>query len=237
MNHQFRHITLVFYLLLTGTGNLIAQADTLYGPGGYEGVELRPFDQAQWEGLVKDLDYPVDQLPERRPAGAQKTSDNSGFWATLFKVIFIAIPIGILGWMLWKVSQSPIAISRNKTEGRAVVSKPKQTELREVMELSQDEEALQSAIRDGDFTQAVRLYYLKIIAALVRHRQIQWRKEKTNSDYLRELRRQAYYAEYEWLTRQYENAWYGKQPVSAESFQQLVPRFRQLEQQIQSTRP
>ncbi|MCB0643236.1 MAG: DUF4129 domain-containing protein [Phaeodactylibacter sp.] len=231
------HIILCLGLLLFGAVTAAAQQDTHDEARLYQGVSLRPLDEARWDSLTRDLVYQTDQVPERRSADDARASRNSNFWAPVFKFIFIAIPVGLLAWVLWKALQSPIGLGRNQSPEKATVSKSQQADLQEVIDLSQDEQALQRAIQQGDFSQAVRLYYLKLIAALVKHRQIQWRKEKTNSDYLREVRRQAYYADYEFLTRQYENTWYGKQPMSAEAFQELVPHFRQLEARIQSNRP
>jgi hypothetical protein len=54
---------------------------------------------------------------------------------------------------------------------------------------------------------------------------IEWRREKTNSQYVREMRGKDGFQEFRELTRSFEYVWYGEAPISATDYQKLLPSF------------
>ena len=86
-------------------------------------------------------------------------------------------------------------------------------------------EAIQQAIADKQFRFAVRLLYLKSLRGLADKDIIQWKINKTNLQYLDELRDAPSYGPFASLTRIYEYVWYGEMPINEEQFNDLHQRF------------
>ena len=206
----------------------------------YESVTIRELNESKWDTLISGLNYdtPVEKesRDENQSSNSNRKIGNTGVWANIFKFLFIAILASILAWVLWNAFQVP-GSPRAKTKQKASVSGIQQKELKEVMELSEDEKALNQAIYAENYTEAIRLQYIRLVGALVRNKHIKWKKDKTNSDYLREVKHYPYYPEFKFLTWQYENIWYGKHPITDMHFKDLSPRFQSLENQIKNLAP
>jgi hypothetical protein len=85
---------------------------------------------------------------------------------------------------------------------------------------------LQQALQTGDYRKAVRLYYLLLLKQLNAREIIEWKKDKTNREYLAELfARDYHYDEAKHLTLAYERVWYGDYILEPESFRVLIARF------------
>jgi hypothetical protein len=84
---------------------------------------------------------------------------------------------------------------------------------------------LREALQRNNFKLAVRIYYLMAINELATKKLITWRKEKTNADYLLELRQAASYKEFYEMTMIFERVWYGERVIDAPHFRELSGRF------------
>ena len=78
----------------------------------------------------------------------------------------------------------------------------------------------------GDYNLAIRLYYLAILKELSLQKAIKWKVDKTNREYMQELRASAHFADFRSLTYVFEQAWYSNRLLDAASFEQLEPSFR-----------
>lgn len=84
---------------------------------------------------------------------------------------------------------------------------------------------LREALQRNNYKLAVRIYYLMVINELATRKLITWRKEKTNADYLRELREATSYKEFYEMTMIFERVWYGERVIDALHFRELSGRF------------
>ncbi len=98
------------------------------------------------------------------------------------------------------------------------------------------ESYLQRAIADGAFTLAVRLYYLILLQGLAEQKILHWKKDKTNHQYLKELRGTPFSEDFEQVTALFEQSWYGDRAVSRERFEAIAPYFQHLAQRIRDTK-
>lgn len=94
--------------------------------------------------------------------------------------------------------------------------------------------AIREAIDKQQYRVAIRLMYLKNIKVLSDRNLIQFKPNKTNFDYARELRSSAYARGFEDITLVYEYAWYGEFPVERETFERLSDIFSDYEKTIRS---
>lgn len=78
-----------------------------------------------------------------------------------------------------------------------------------------------------NFRKAVRLYFLKVIKELDQHQLISWKLDKTNTDYLRELKNGTYHQKFAELIRLYEYIWYGDFKLDETNFLTVIQKFNQ----------
>ncbi|MCB0531729.1 MAG: DUF4129 domain-containing protein [Lewinellaceae bacterium] len=197
-------------------------------------VEKRPVSTSQWERAAQELDYSRD-VPEAKKEKKKKNSDapsgfpnpfdsiDTQFWGTLFQFLAILIAVAAIGYGVYRMMQEP----RNKRiarDGAEITVENLEAYLHET-DLDQ---FLREALARRDFSQAVRIYFLQIIKQLSESGAIRWSKEKTNRDYLREMRPHPQYESFRGLTRSYERIWYGNVTVDEKMFSEIEPGFKAL---------
>ena len=87
------------------------------------------------------------------------------------------------------------------------------------------EAMVQKAISDGDYRLAVRYLYLFTLQMLANKKFIETGADKTNYQYVHEIRKQAFANEFASLTLKYEYIWYGEYPVNENLFDQVHTEF------------
>ena len=95
--------------------------------------------------------------------------------------------------------------------------------------------ALENSIKNNDVRATIRIQYLIIIRQLINIRLISWRKNKTNLDYIHELKSGKLRNDFIGLTRDYERVWYGKQILSEELKNSNNSRYQELANAIKSS--
>ncbi len=88
------------------------------------------------------------------------------------------------------------------------------------------EDFIQEAIRKENYALAIRLYYLEALKVLSQQKQISWKKDKTNRDYLFEMRNSKRYPAFQEITRLFERVWYGNRSIDAPTFYEIAPYYQ-----------
>lgn len=91
---------------------------------------------------------------------------------------------------------------------------------------------LQEAVRSQDVRLAVRYSYMKLLQLLQSKGLISYQNGKTNFDYYSELAATNYKQPFKQLSRQYEYAWYGQYPLSAEAYHDYMSLFDNVKKQL-----
>ena len=91
---------------------------------------------------------------------------------------------------------------------------------------------IQAAIQQGNYRKAVRLYYLKSLKVLADKEIIQWKMDKTNGDYRREIGQSDYAGSFGEITRLFDYVWYGEFPVDKPLFDQTEQKFQRFIQTV-----
>ncbi len=89
-----------------------------------------------------------------------------------------------------------------------------------------------AAAARGDYRRAVRLFYLKALRELADRNLIVWRREKTNHDYVAELRRSPLRRPFSELTYLFEHIWYGAFPVDEAAFGRMRRAFARFDERL-----
>ncbi len=91
---------------------------------------------------------------------------------------------------------------------------------------------LENAILKANYRFAVRLLYLKCLKRLSEVGAIQWQIDKTNTDYIAELRENAQHAAFKHLTLQFEYVWYGEFLIDRQVYSQIDASFREFNEKV-----
>lgn len=90
------------------------------------------------------------------------------------------------------------------------------------------EQKIQEALLQKEYRLAVRYHYLSLLKALSRHKIITWKSEKTNYDYIREIKHEKIKTDFIELSELYEAVWYGDFPIAKLDYHQVDDEFARL---------
>jgi hypothetical protein len=88
------------------------------------------------------------------------------------------------------------------------------------------------AIARREYRWAIRLHYMRTLKELTDLKLIAWKPEKTNQDYLHELRLAPLRTPFAGITMLFEYAWYGDLPVNERVFRQAEQSFADFRGQL-----
>ncbi len=161
-------------------------------------------------------------------------------WQQLFRTIFsprysgvrntllLTLIVLTLGFALYQVLKSNLRGAFYSSGQRDLQFSETEENIHE-MDLDQ---LIREAAARGQYRLALRYHYLKALRQLAEHRLIQWKPEKTNRDYVREIPQPHLREIFRELTGIFEYIWYGEFPVDKPLFQQAATRFRHFEEHL-----
>jgi len=232
MNTLFR--TLFFLVLPWLTVPLSAQ-----DPGEETGVnEYRPVNQRSisgesWKKAAGDMDYSGD-----RPGVSNNKSDESpslqppvlpdfSWLGTVIQIVAVLVVVAGIGWWVYKMLRMPSNRRIAKKEAHITPDN-----LESYIHETDLERHLRDALARGEYNLAIRVHYLQIIRALSEKKYILWSKEKTNREYLRELRSTRLEEPVKNITGVYERIWYGNRRTEQDDYLLLAPDFVNVLRQV-----
>ncbi|NOZ34536.1 MAG: hypothetical protein GXO80_04470 [Chlorobi bacterium] len=87
---------------------------------------------------------------------------------------------------------------------------------------------ISESVSAEDYRKATRFLYIKFLKLLSENEFIEWKREKTNTDYKREMKNNKYSDEFSYLTKIYEYVWYGEFSISKKFFFSENKRFNRV---------
>ncbi len=164
----------------------------------------------------------VNKAPKRqKPAeiNANKKYSEPFYLQDWFRtLVWIFIVAAFVAVMIWFLLVSDVSLFRKKA---AILQPEKDIALNEdIFSISYKQE-LEKAIAEENYRLGVRLMYLHILRLLSEKDIIQYKIERTNSDYLAQLYNTSYYKDFFRLTRNFEYVWYGKFDISLATFEMI----------------
>jgi hypothetical protein len=196
----------------------------------------------QWEKATEGLDYsdPNEKKEKKIEETEFNLPDDTGFnfleslnrffTSSLGKTIMLFLIIGLLAYTLFRLLT------------RAQVNKDQRIQadlayflehLDESFEESDMDRMLRLALEATDHKTAVRILYLRLLQLLHLQRWIIWKKDKTNRDFLNEMRTHAGYRPFRALTLAYEIVWYGDTEITRGDFDRLNAMFAEFQSTLQ----
>lgn len=203
-------------------------------------VENREYaDYIELDTLYKN-DYRSDKYdytekikepePEKEPVEERSPSSFSFNFGTLAKIIFYAFLAlaGILVIYLIVKGIQDMGFAKN---GKTVTPTSsdigeKDLDPEEVLDSDNLHSLIARAKQEGNYTLAVRYYFLLYLEQLEQNKHITYHRDKTNQDYVAELKDDKLVADFVKLSYPFEYVWYGKKPLTAQTFETLEKIFQ-----------
>ena len=85
---------------------------------------------------------------------------------------------------------------------------------------------IENTKKDGDYRLAVRYYYLWLLKTLTYREIIKWHPDKTNTDYLYEIKDSTLRKDFEYLSYVYDYSWYGDFHIDNEAYIKAEKAFQ-----------
>lgn len=197
---------------------------------------------ADWEKKKTGLRYLEDIEREAAKGKGEGTDeqDNPFLESAFLKGLstFLLIIIGIaIAFFLIRQLLGMKARPRNRKITRQGNIEIDLDQIEENLEEVRLENYIQEAIQAGNFALATRLYYLDILKSLSKVNHIKWKKDKTNRDYLNEMRPSLLFDKFQYITLVFENVWYGNRSIEEPSFREIQPHFQSFLSELESPNP
>ena len=148
--------------------------------------------------------------------------DDGIFSGTGLGIIFWILAIALFGYIVFKMFLNNASFFSG---GRKNISVNIETGAEE--NTSDPDAMVRNAIKNGNYRLAVRYLYLQTLTRLSEKNFIRVNGNKTNYEYVREVRNQKFANEFASLTLKYEYVWYGEYPVDEKLFEQIHSNFTQ----------
>ena len=192
-------------------------------------------NRKKWEKIAERYDYnkekeePKIKEPkkkEEKKLESNKSVNLSTSLKEIIKYALFAVVILILIFIGYKLLRNGKFWSNKKIEQPKVYTLDN---LEENLNEADINSFLDEALKNNDFRLSVRLMYLNIIKELSQNGFIEWKRDKTNGDYLRELRRNKLYRDFKKCTLAYEFIWFNEQQgFDRIQFDEVRPDFEKL---------
>lgn len=196
----------------------------------------------QWQRATQGLEYKPKEEKKKEeeevdPIQIDEENDSKSFgqWLAEFltgalgKFIVIILVFVLLLLIILRVMNGKVR-NRDSTVKEALGFALRNIE--DDLENAELNSVIDEAEKAEDYKTAVRLHYLGVIKELHTQQIIRWKKDKTNRDYLNEVREKAWYADFRDLTLAYEIVWYGDTTIGVPEYTTLKKVFDRFNQQI-----
>lgn len=191
-----------------------------------EQVSEEVLNHEQWEELSENIDYTETYKEfekKDKTLKEKKRKERNPINLHALKPILIAIIIGILAVLLFLVMNKFFKFFDERvtnTELKATVEN-----LDENIHNADFDYLLNQALSNNEFKLAIRILYLKIIKQLSDNQSITWKREKTNSHYVREMASGKLGKPFAFLTLVYEEAWFSDHLIDRNKYEQISDHF------------
>jgi hypothetical protein len=166
------------------------------------------------------------QPPVRKPRTAKRV-DVTGGLGIVFKILLVLAGLFLL-YILYRVLSD---FKYAKKNGLNSVEANPIRQSTDGLEEEIDTESLTFLIQDakssGNYTLAIRYYFLLYLEKLQENNVLIYHREKTNSDYLSEIKDTERSTQFLKISYLFEYAWYGKKPIDESAFAEIEAVFKE----------
>lgn len=152
-----------------------------------------------------------------------------GYLAIFFRIIpYILLVLLLLLLIKFFLNVNSRAII-NAKKNQALVSL---SEEEHIIKNEDIQQLIQKALTDKNYRLAVRYYYLYILQLMTEKELITWELQKTNDDYLNEIKKQDLKQPFTKITRLYDYIWYGNFDIDEAKYSRAEAAFSSLQKMV-----
>ena len=181
--------------------------------------------------LRQDADYwYVNKAPER-PKQKEIKSENKDWYDKdwVSKLLWFLVIAAFVAVLIWFLASSNIQLFRRRP--MTLMDKNEALTEENIFNLDYEKE-IRKAVAQQDYRLAVRLWYVYLLTEMAQKNLIEFKHERTNREYLRQLSDTPYHKEFFRLTWNFEYTWYGHFDLSAATYALLEKDFLTFKQQL-----
>lgn len=224
-------------LCLTFSININAQVEVVPLPGDnevrFDNINQRPLPKVEErkipDRILKELKaddafwYANAQPAKKEVKGESKNKSKAWLQQPWVRVLFWCLFIGgFAGVVIWYLSSLNIKFFRKPAA--LISSIPGESITEDIFSIAYATE-IASAVKAQNYRQAVRFYYLQTLSLLSKKGAIDFKQDRTNSEYLMQLYKSAPYNGFYKLTRSFEYTCYGKFNLTQPAFEKVQKDF------------
>jgi hypothetical protein len=98
----------------------------------------------------------------------------------------------------------------------------------ENIEITNFQSLINSTSQSGDYRMGIRYYYLWLLKLLAYNNIIKWHRDKTNNDYLYEIKDETLRSQFRYLSYIYDYSWYGEFPLNKVDYAKAEKAFTEI---------
>ncbi len=240
-----KFIYIFAFLILAYTGCPAAKDSLVVKYETNTRIQERHFDKQKLEKVKADPDFKYEiEKKKEQPSWIDKILyriarfifnilfNPTGSAESIFFYIICGILILVLAYVILRMTKAGI-FSRNNKKGTDDLGF---SEVIEDINSIDFDKMIEEAVKSKMYRRAVRLYYLKSLKQLSDKSQIIWEINKTNRDYMYELKSPSLRTGFENITFVYERVWYGNMDIDSEKFTKVKSTFHQFYNQTASSK-
>ncbi len=165
--------------------------------------------------------------PQQISTDTEKSSSAGSGIGSILLIIALAILIVAIVFMILQSVKD-----KNKKIKSTIADENKYENL--TITKSELELALEAALKDKNFREAVRIYFIAVIKEMKDKRWIKWERKKTNYHYIDEIHGRSQQTDFITATRAFEVVWYGNRNIAEYEYKSIEPVFVKLLHSINS---
>lgn len=187
-------------------------------------ITLNKFDRAEWKKIIEGIDYSKEPEKKKKDWNLNGPKFNGLNINPLYaKYTAIGIVILIVGLLLFVVLKN-ILKNKNVNDDDIDVDIENIEDIEKVDEVT-FESLFEDALKNKDYKSATRILYILLVKKLHEHTLINWKKEKTNQQYLSELSGDKTYTSFKDITYIYERVWFSEEEINETQFNLTRQKF------------
>ncbi|MBN2610053.1 MAG: DUF4129 domain-containing protein [Bacteroidales bacterium] len=234
-------LTCIFYILLcppeckAGDKALNSMADR----SGTDGISLRTPQQETIDAYLNNPDYQYGgeykPIPEARFLKrilnailriVAKGFDTIMLLPVILKVLLVLVFLILAFYVFTKTKVARVLYGEQKGQRSNYIEIDPAHEHIDLNKVIDDELTRQN------YREVIRLLHLKMLKELDQQAYIRLSADKTNRDYAREITNPLLQHAFSELTWVYNRVWYGKYPVTATTYEEVLPRFKAFSEKV-----
>ncbi len=205
--------------------------EVIYGSAGYNEIDIDDDYKSKYKG--EDFTY-IKELPEEKKK--EEPVDNSyeaprevSFtgWPKFFMNLLLVLAVALLAFIIFKLVQN----FNYKPGNKKLENTEYEADEEEIIEEKIDKTSLTYLIaqakKNENYALAIRYYFLLYLNKLQDLKLVEFHIDKTNADYLMEIKDDEKIVEFTQVSYLFEYVWYGKKALNKDSFEYLEQQFTQ----------